>query len=112
MVNVTNHDSSTSAEYLSCYWTLQVQDFDWKDGSDIEVTISSQTNVQTYLYGGTSRDNASYAIISNNQSANSSATYSVDVSYGMLLMMVPDESDTNTSLTFSYRATGEQYSFM
>lgn len=80
-----NHQIS----YLSCYYQIKADEYTWKDGAKIEVTVTKQSNVRFYMYGGTSRTNASINVTFNNGSLTEGTTYSIDVSAGAMLLVLP-----------------------
>jgi len=83
----------------------------WKDGSLLEVTVKSQTDVRVHLYGGTDRTNASINATFNNGSLNTGQTYSLDVSSGAVLLALPVVNKQNGGYEFSFKVKGEQYSW-
>ena len=103
---------SNYINYLSCYYYLQVDDYTFKDGAKIDFTVLSQGDVRFYLYGGNSRTNASTSVTIGNTSLTTGQVYSVDVSMGAVLVILPVVNKTSsTSFSFTYVVSGSQYSW-
>ncbi|CDW88451.1 UNKNOWN [Stylonychia lemnae] len=100
-----------SLSYLACYYHIKPLQYTWKNGAQIKVKIEKAGNVSAYLFGGTSRDNASISIIANNATATVSTEYTVDASTEIIIVVNPNLNQAITSFTFSFSISGSQYSW-
>mmetsp|Transcript_1705 Transcript_1705/g.1167 ORF Transcript_1705/g.1167 Transcript_1705/m.1167 type:complete len:189 (-) Transcript_1705:386-952(-) len=110
VLNFVNYSANVTDLY-ACYWHFYVDDYEWEEGSYINVKVRSQSNVQVYMFGGNSRRNASINLTVGNSSL-TTTTYSIDASAEVMLMMVPVEQANSTEFKFSVYASGEQYSWL
>ena len=102
--------TSRSPNYLACYYHVKGDDYTWKSGAKIKVTLTAASNVQVYLFGGTTRINASIAVTLNNASLVANQSYTLDISTEAVLLVVPSAL-TNTNYTFTYQIEGTKYNW-
>lgn len=63
------------------------------------------------MYGGSDRSNASVPIILKNGSLSTGVTYTVDISMGAVLLVLPAVNKTANFYEFTFKVIGEQYSW-
>ena len=60
-----------------------------------------------HLYGGSDRSNASVPIILNNGSLSTGVTYTVDISMGAVLLVLPVVNKSANFYEFTFKVIGE-----
>ncbi len=56
----------TSKNYKACYYRLKVKEYEWMDGAKIQIYVDKAQDVKFQIFGGTSRNNASFDTNSGN----------------------------------------------
>ncbi len=64
------------------------------------------------VFYGTSLKNASHVVTVANSSLKTSVTYNLEATSPALLMLVPESGANVTEFSFSYKATGDTYSWI
>lgn len=93
-------------EYDACYYEILPDKSLSNEYSlkyiDFKLTESKDMNV--YIYGGTSRENATKSLVSGNQQPAVGQVYQVEISreVGILVVAYPTKHSSNTKLSFEY----------
>lgn len=97
--------------YLSCYYHISGEKYNWEDGAKLKIMVNKVSDVNLYLLGGNSRENASIAIIDNNATMVAGTTYEIDISTEAILVAVPVANKQTGSYSFTYEVSGSEYSW-
>jgi len=101
-------------EYDFCYYEIkmdanmsqEVLDKMKTDAGGVEprlyVRLKKKERINIYMYGGTSRDNATEQVVDNNGQAELGVEYSVALDSGILVIAFPNEEDDKMLLALDY----------
>jgi len=64
--------------------------------------LTKKTEMNVYIYGGTSRDNATEKVVDDNAQAELNKEYSVDLDSGLFIIAIPNLDKEATELAFNY----------
>lgn len=64
--------------------------------------VTKMTEINVYIYGGSSRDNATEKITDKNKAVEINKEYSVDVDTGIFIVAFPNKNQNETELAFNY----------
>jgi hypothetical protein len=73
-----------------------------KYGLRIHVQVTKNVNVNAYVYGGSSRSNATISIISGNEMMETKTNYTIDYTDGLVIVAYPDQPDMPTEFEYQY----------
>lgn len=104
---------SNAKSYKACYYTIAPAAYSFKDGAQIKLNLTSAQNMQVSVFGGTSRTNASYTVLYQNQTLPVGTVVAIDASMGFVLVVrALDNKLSPTSFSFNYEVQGSQYSYL
>lgn len=80
-------------EYDSCYYEVVLDQsvIETHNPKQIKVQITKKTNMNVFIYGGTSRKEATQSVIAGNQQASEGSTYTIGADKGFLIVAYPNE---------------------
>lgn len=104
--NSSSSNSSSNKTTQACYWIISTEEGSANNDSLINLQASVQKNVKSYVFSGSSRYNASEAVVQGNSSLTTSEKYQVSALKSLILVLVPDKNQKSTHFEFKYSASG------
>ena len=101
--------SGQADRYDACTYTILSRPEGLYPSGSIELKISKINNVEIFLNGGKSREDAKIVVVEENASvkeADPSKVYSVPIQNSLFVTVLPIKNEIETSFEFEYQITG------
>lgn len=101
------HGRPDVRQYDSCFYEIGAGETNQDDNENIKVSYEIQLSVlrakemNVYIYGGSSRFNATIPLVKDNEPIETGKTYTIDANDGMLIVAYPNH-EVDTEFEFVY----------